>query len=93
VGLSLYEIPSAEVIYPLDGPVTGYFHRDPVPAMPVYWLTAEMIPAVRRVIARYRTRSVGMPMTRPSSRGPRRYPRESRIGSSRHTRPHGYREA
>jgi hypothetical protein len=54
VGLPLYEIPSSGVIYPIDGPMAGYFHWDSVPTVPVYWLTAEMIPAVRRVVARYR---------------------------------------
>ncbi len=64
LGLPLHEIPSAGVIYPPDGPVAGYFHRHPDPAVPVYWLAAEMIPSVRRVIARYRTGSTATRMRR-----------------------------
>jgi len=64
LGLPLHEIPSAGVIYPPDGPVAGYFHRHPDPAVPVYWLAAEMIPAVRRVIARYRRGSIATRMSK-----------------------------
>ncbi len=59
LGLPLHEIPSAGVIYPADGPVAGYFHRHPDPAVPVYCLAAEMIPAIRHVIVRYRRDSTG----------------------------------
>jgi hypothetical protein len=58
------EIPSAGVIYPPNGLVAGYFHRHPDPAVPVYWLAGEMIPAVRRVIARYRSGSTATRMRR-----------------------------
>jgi hypothetical protein len=59
------------VIYPLDGPVAGYFHRDRIPAVPVYWLTAEMIPAVGSVIGCYRQACTA---TRARSRKMPRHP-------------------
>jgi len=51
-GVALHEIHPASVVYPKDGPLSGYFyHSDPV--VPVYWLTDEIGPSVERAIARY----------------------------------------
>jgi hypothetical protein len=70
LGLPLHEIVSEGVIYPPDGPVAGYFHRHPDPAVPVYWLVPEMIQAVRRVVARYRRRSTATRSSRIPIRSP-----------------------
>jgi N-acyl-L-homoserine lactone synthetase len=52
-GVALHEIQPAAVIYPKDGPLSGYFyHSDPV--LPVYWLAGEIDPSVERAIARHR---------------------------------------
>jgi hypothetical protein len=84
VGLPLYEIASDGLIYPLDGPVAGYYHRDPVPTVPVYWLIAEMIPAVRRAVSRsgrLRTTTT-IANIRGWKRGPLRWPGGNRLGRS-----------
>jgi hypothetical protein len=53
LGVALHETHPASVIYPKDGPLSGYFdHSDPF--APVYWLTDEIGPSVQRAIARYR---------------------------------------
>jgi hypothetical protein len=84
LGLPLYEISSEGVIYPLDGPVAGYFHRHPDPAVPVYWLVAAMIPAVRRVIVRYRRgANAGRMRHRGWTQGTRRLPSALRTGRYR----------
>jgi hypothetical protein len=90
-GLPLDEIPSRGIIYPLDGPVAGYFHRDPVPTVPVYWLIAEMIPDVRRVVGRYqRLRTTIHPTSvRSRKRGEGRWPGTHRLGRSHASRDGG----
>ena len=51
-GVALHEIQPASVIYPKDGPLSGYFyHSDPV--VPVYWLADEIGPSIERAIANY----------------------------------------
>jgi len=86
MGLPLHEIPSAGVIYPPDGPVAGYFHGHPDPAVPVYWLTAEMVPAVRHVLARYRRGAVAMRMGKILGRSRRTGPPPTRRPSLRNPR-------
>jgi hypothetical protein len=50
--VALHEIHPVSVVYPKDGPLSGYFyHLDPV--VPVYGLTDEISPSVERAIARY----------------------------------------
>jgi hypothetical protein len=53
LGVRLREIEPARLIYPKDGPVSGYYHHHPDPVVPVYWLTDEIAPSVERAIARY----------------------------------------
>ena len=51
-GVALHEIQPASLIYPEDGPLSGYcYHSDPL--VPVYWLSDEIGPSVERAIARY----------------------------------------
>ena len=52
VGLPLHEVPSSGCAYPRRGAMAGYFYGHPDPVLPVYWLGAEMVPAVRRALAR-----------------------------------------
>ncbi len=40
--MRLHEIQPARLIYPSDGPVSGYYHHHPDPVVPVYWLTDEI---------------------------------------------------
>ncbi|MBI4522142.1 MAG: hypothetical protein HY701_15000 [Gemmatimonadetes bacterium] len=53
LGVRLHEIQPARLIYPTDGPVSGYCHHHPDPVVPVYWQTDEIVPSVERAIARY----------------------------------------
>ena len=71
MGLPLHHIPSEGAIYPRDRPLAPYFHQHPDPVAPAYWLVAEMIPSVRRVIARYRRGAAASPVVKvgPTSRG------------------------
>jgi hypothetical protein len=41
------------VLYPADGPVSGYYHRHPDPVVPVWWRGDEITPSVERAIVRY----------------------------------------
>jgi hypothetical protein len=52
-GVCLHEIAPASVVYPGDGPVSGYYHSHPDPVVPVYWVTDEIVPSVAEAIARY----------------------------------------
>jgi hypothetical protein len=53
-GVALYEIEPAVLVYPKDGPLSGYcYHSDPL--VPVYWLSEEIGPSVERAIARHQT--------------------------------------
>lgn len=52
-GVCLHEIHPARLIYPSDGPVSGYYHDHPDPVVPVYWLTDEIAPSVERAIAHH----------------------------------------
>lgn len=54
LGVSLHEIQPARLIYPSDGPVSGYYHHHPDPLVPVWWRIDEIAPSVERAIARYR---------------------------------------
>jgi hypothetical protein len=62
LGVCLHEIQPARLIYPVDGPMSGYYHHHPDPVVPVYWLIDEITPSVDKAIARYpgssHTRSV-----------------------------------
>jgi hypothetical protein len=49
----LHEIRPARLIYPADGPVSGYYHRHPDPVVPVWWRVDEITPSVERAIVRY----------------------------------------
>ena len=51
--MCLLEIHPARLIYPSDGPVSGYYHRHPDPVVPVYWLAEEIAPSVEQAIAMY----------------------------------------
>jgi len=53
LGVRLHEIHPARLIYPIDGPLSGYCHHDSDPVVPVYWRTDEIGPSVEQVIARY----------------------------------------
>jgi hypothetical protein len=51
-GVALHEIEPAVLVYPKDGPLSGYcYHSDPL--VPVYWLSDEIGPSVERAITRY----------------------------------------
>jgi hypothetical protein len=41
----MHEIPSARLIYPTDGPTSGYFYRHPDPSVPAYWLD-DIVPSI-----------------------------------------------
>lgn len=53
LGVRLYEIHPARLIYPIDGPMSAYCHHHPDPVVPVWWLTDEIVPSVEQAIARY----------------------------------------
>jgi hypothetical protein len=53
LGMRPHEIQPARLIYPSDGPVSGYYHDHPDPVVPVCWITNEISPSVERAIARY----------------------------------------
>ena len=53
LGVRLYEIHPARLIYPIDGPMSGYCHHHPDPVVLVYWLTDEIVPSIEQAIARY----------------------------------------
>jgi hypothetical protein len=53
MGVRLHEIHPAQLIYPIDGPLSGYCHQDSDPVVPVYWLTDEIVPSIEQAIARY----------------------------------------
>ena len=52
VGLPFHELPASGCAYPRRGAMAGYFYGHPDPVLPVYWLGAEMVPAVERALAR-----------------------------------------
>jgi hypothetical protein len=52
VGVALYEMEPAIVIYPNDGPMSGYYYHSG-PVVPVYF-TKTIGPSIERAIARYR---------------------------------------
>lgn len=52
-GVRLHEIQPACLVYPVDGPVSGYYHSHHDPVVPVYWLTTEITPSVERAIGAY----------------------------------------
>jgi hypothetical protein len=54
LGVRLHEIRPARLIYPADGPMSGYYHRHPDPVVPVWWLVDEIAPSVEEAIAHYR---------------------------------------
>ena len=54
LGVCLHEIQSARLVYPVDGPMSGYYHHHPDPVVPVYWRTDEITPSVEEAIASYR---------------------------------------
>jgi hypothetical protein len=51
VGVALYEIEPAAVVYPKDGPLAGYYYHSG-PVVPVYF-TDTIGPSIERAIARY----------------------------------------
>ena len=53
LGVRLHEIHPARLIYPTDGPMSGYCHHHPDPVVLVYWLTDEIVPSIEQAIARY----------------------------------------
>jgi len=53
LGVRLHEIRPTRLIYPSDGPVSGYYHRHPDPVVPVWWRVDEITPSVEQAIARY----------------------------------------
>jgi hypothetical protein len=59
LGVCLHEIQPARLIYPTDGPMSGYCHHHPDPVVLVYWLTNEILPSIERAIARYQDASAG----------------------------------
>ena len=56
LGVRLHEIQPARLIYPSDGPVSGYYHRHPDPVVPVCWLVDESAPSVEQAISTYHAR-------------------------------------
>ena len=53
LGVRLHDIEPAHLIYPENGPTSGYYHHHPDPVVPVYWLTDEIAPSIERAIAKY----------------------------------------
>jgi hypothetical protein len=53
-GVILHEIEPAKLVYPGDGPLSGYFYRHQDPVIPTYWLIDEIAPSIERAIAQYR---------------------------------------
>jgi N-acyl-L-homoserine lactone synthetase len=53
LGVRLHEIQPARLIYPVNGPMSGYYHRHPDPVVPVWWRVEEIAPSVERAIAGY----------------------------------------
>ncbi len=53
LGVRLHEIQPARLIYPINGPMSGYYHHHPDPVVPVYWRIDEIAPSVEQAIARY----------------------------------------
>jgi hypothetical protein len=58
LGVRLHEIQPARLIYPSEGPVSGYYYH-PDPVVPVYWLVEEIAPSVEHAIARYQGADAG----------------------------------
>lgn len=56
LGVRLHEIQPARLIYPKDGPVSGYFHHHPDPVVPVWWLVDEIAPSIEHAISVYDSR-------------------------------------
>ncbi len=54
VGVSLHVIPDARLVYPRNGPISGYFYRHPDPPVPVYWLD-DIVPSIERAIENYQS--------------------------------------
>jgi hypothetical protein len=54
LGVCLHVIRDAWLIYPPDGPVSGYYHGHPDPVVPVWWRVDEITPSVEQAIARHR---------------------------------------
>ena len=78
LGVRLHEIQPARLIYPIDGPVSGYCHHHPDPVVPVWWLTDEIAPSIEQAISMYDSRytagslsrslpTPGSPTTEPES--------------------------
>src|SRR5262245_28708880 len=66
LGVCLHVIRDAWLIYPPNGPVSGYYHSHPDPVVPVWWRVDEITPSVERAIARYQ--SPGIDQLRPPPR-------------------------
>jgi hypothetical protein len=64
--LCLHEIRPARLIYPKDGPVSGYYHLHPDPVVPVWWRVDEIAASVEQVIALYGYRNTAPPARRSS---------------------------
>jgi hypothetical protein len=70
LGVCLHEIQPSRLVYPINGPVAGYYHRHPDPVVPVYWLVDEIAPSVLNAIKQFHRageeRQVGHPRTLPA---------------------------
>jgi len=64
LGVCLHEIQPSRLVYPINGPVAGYYHRHPDPVVPVYWLVAEIAPSVERAIEQYQRAGEERPVDR-----------------------------
>ena len=72
LGVRLHEIQPARLIYPVDGPMSGYYHRHPDPVVPVYWRVGEIAPSVEQAISGYDSRyTAAAPSRTPPTRTPR----------------------
>jgi hypothetical protein len=59
LGVRLHVIQPARLIYPKDGPVSGYYYHHPDPVVPVWWRVDEIAPSVEEAIALYQRGSAG----------------------------------
>ena len=52
-GVRLHQIKPARLIYLVNGPMSGYYHRHPDPVVPVWWRVDEIAPSVEQAITGY----------------------------------------
>jgi hypothetical protein len=57
LGVCLHEIQPTRLTYPIDGPMSGYYHQHPDPVVPVWWRVDEIAPSIEQAVARHRCTS------------------------------------